>query len=91
MSFHSSWNVLDISITETSRNTTEVTKTNNVFKVCNDQQPMFSPLPTLVPYTRYAAYVKTYTTLQDKNGAQSPIIYFTTLPGREYTSTSFNL
>lgn len=47
-------------------------------------QPSFHLLSHLTPYTRYAAYVKTYTTLQEKKGAQSPIIYFQTLPGSKY-------
>lgn len=54
------------------------------FTKCDKIQPLFRLLTSLMPYTRYAAYVKTYTTLQDKKGAQSPIIYFRTLPGREY-------
>ncbi|KAI8438726.1 hypothetical protein MSG28_011139, partial [Choristoneura fumiferana] len=49
---------------------------------CSDtQQPVFHPVNHLIPFTRYAVYVKTYTTLQDKRGAQSPIKYFVTLPG----------
>lgn len=62
---------------------------------CKNLQPAFHPVTQLTPDTRYAAYVKTYTTVQDKKGAQSPIIYFTTLPGRKLriilTFAKFNI
>ncbi|CAK1540177.1 unnamed protein product [Leptosia nina] len=77
------WNVLDITMDEV-RNTTKPMPTNRSTKVlpnpCEDIQPLFYPLTQLQHYTRYAAYVKTYTT-RDRKGAQSPIIYFTTMPG----------
>lgn len=80
------WKVLDKPIEETrkvnrnakpshARNKTEV-----IFNPCADMQPLFYPITQLRPYTRYAAYVKTYTTIQDRKGAQSSIIYFRTLP-----------
>ncbi|XP_049691896.1 insulin-like receptor isoform X1 [Helicoverpa armigera] len=79
------WNVLDITIDEARNGTKEVTtgneNTNILNNPCLNMQPSFYPLSQLTPYTRYAAYVKTYTTLQEKKGAQSSIIYFTTLPG----------
>ncbi|CAG9135656.1 unnamed protein product [Plutella xylostella] len=80
---YDSWNVLDVTIDEI-QNSTNVskTKTSLLSNPCSNIQPLFRPLTHLIPFTRYAAYVKTYTTLQDKRGAQSPIIYFTTLPGK---------
>ncbi|XP_061385952.1 insulin-like receptor isoform X3 [Danaus plexippus] len=78
------WNVLDVTIDEARNNTKEEPKNKKALlqSPCNTpNQPLFYPLSQLTPYTRYAAYVKTYTTLQDRKGAQSPIIYFQTLPG----------
>jgi len=37
-------------------------------------------LVPLMPYTKYAVYVQTYTIFSSKRGAMSPIVYFTTLP-----------
>nr|CAI5859006.1 unnamed protein product [Callosobruchus analis] len=37
-------------------------------------------LPNLKPYRQYAFFVKTYTIASEKIGAQSDIMYFTTLP-----------
>ncbi|XP_045527669.1 insulin-like receptor isoform X1 [Pieris brassicae] len=76
------WNVIDITIDE-ARNSTRPLPTNKkklLENPCNEVQPLFHPLTPLQPFTRYAAYVKTYTT-RDRKGAQSPIIYFTTMPG----------
>uniref|UniRef100_A0ABD2XMG2 Tyrosine-protein kinase receptor n=1 Tax=Trichogramma kaykai TaxID=54128 RepID=A0ABD2XMG2_9HYME len=39
-------------------------------------------LASLKPYTQYAYYVKTYTILTERSGAQSKLQYFTTLPGQ---------
>lgn len=80
------WNVFDITTDEArngSRDPLDAVKndTNMLLNPCKIMQPSFYPLSQLMPYTRYAAYVKTYTTLQDKKGAQSSIIYFRTLPG----------
>ncbi|CAG9796449.1 unnamed protein product [Diatraea saccharalis] len=80
-----SWNVLDVTIDEArGHNTTAIEDpTLELTDICNQQnQPQFKIIRPLIPFTRYAAYVKTYTTQQDKMGAQSPIIYFRTLPGR---------
>ncbi|CAH2989241.1 unnamed protein product [Chilo suppressalis] len=79
-----SWNVLDVTIDEArSHNNSSSEDHTLITDVCNLQnQPQFKIIRPLIPYTRYAAYVKTYTTQQDKMGAQSPIIYFRTLPGR---------
>ncbi|XP_038207553.1 insulin-like growth factor 1 receptor isoform X1 [Zerene cesonia] len=76
------WSVRDIPLDEV-RNATAAPKSkeNVLSSPCDDLQPLFHPLSYLTPYTRYAAYVKTYTTSQYSKGAQSPIIYFTTLPG----------
>lgn len=41
-------------------------------------------LSWLKPYTQYAYYVKTYTIATERNGAQSRIQYFRTLPSCEY-------
>ncbi|XP_049874642.1 insulin-like peptide receptor isoform X2 [Pectinophora gossypiella] len=80
------WNVLDITMDDVRRNnsTQEPENLNKIdfLKPCENLQPLFYPVTQLTPFTRYAAYVKTYTTLQDKKGAQSSIIYFKTLPGR---------
>ncbi|XP_073958347.1 insulin-like receptor isoform X2 [Choristoneura fumiferana] len=77
------WNVLDIA-NDDVRNNTAIVKPGPGFPndTCDSQQPVFHPVNHLIPFTRYAVYVKTYTTLQDKRGAQSPIKYFVTLPGR---------
>lgn len=40
------------------------------------------PLTRLEPFTQYAYYVKAYTVATEKTGAQSPIQYFRTLPGK---------
>ncbi|XP_041975458.1 insulin-like receptor isoform X2 [Aricia agestis] len=73
------WNVIDITSVE-ARNTSETrNSTRGLLNPC-DVQPLFKLISPLTPYTRYAAYIKTYTTT-DKKGAQSPIIYFKTLPG----------
>jgi insulin receptor len=51
--------------------------------VSNNGAPkIFHLLAHLEPYTQYAYYVKTYTLSTEKNGAQSPIQYFTTSPGQ---------
>ncbi|XP_013134628.1 PREDICTED: insulin-like receptor [Papilio polytes] len=76
------WSVKDIPIDNarfTDNKTTPIAL-NGLRDPCEDMQPFFSPISPLVPFRRYAAYVKTYTTKQDKKGAQSPIIYFKTLP-----------
>lgn len=85
------WNVQDVTIDEAQNSTynyvdkiASAPKSKNdtrLFDPCSNMQPNFKPLNQLTPYTRYAAYVKTYTTMQDKKGAQSAIIYFRTLPG----------
>ncbi|CAH2050646.1 unnamed protein product, partial [Iphiclides podalirius] len=76
------WNVLDITMDEFRSNSTKPPPSakSALSNPCDNLQPHFYPVTQLTPYTRYAAYVKTYTTLQDKKGAQSPIIYFKTLP-----------
>ncbi|CAG4978004.1 unnamed protein product [Parnassius apollo] len=76
------WNVLDITMDDVRSNVSKPTPSakNALVNPCDNLQPHFYPLTQLTPFTRYAAYVKTYTTLQDKKGAQSPIIYFKTLP-----------
>ncbi|CAB3240968.1 unnamed protein product [Arctia plantaginis] len=77
------WNVLDLTIDEARNGTRDdFGNETDLFSPCRHMQPSFYPLSHLTPYTRYAAYVKTYTTKQEKKGAQSSIIYFTTLPGR---------
>ncbi|XP_026758782.1 insulin-like receptor isoform X2 [Galleria mellonella] len=81
------WNVVDITIDEArlhSNRSAELQdpRTDIITNPCKHVQPSFRPLTDLRPYTRYAAYVKTYTTQQDKKGAQSNIIYFKTLPGQ---------
>ncbi|KAL0901343.1 hypothetical protein ABMA27_006622 [Loxostege sticticalis] len=77
------WNVLDVTIDE-ARGHTNVTNEEPtvIMDTCKQNQPQFKIIRSLTPFTRYAAYVKTYTTQQDKKGAQSPIIYLRTLPGR---------
>ncbi|XP_045769194.1 insulin receptor-like isoform X2 [Maniola jurtina] len=80
------WNVRDKTMEEVLNNTATTPpppkdKKTILESSCSDVQPLFHPLTKLTPFTRYAAYVKTYTTQQDKRGAQSPIIYFKTLPG----------
>ncbi|XP_026738926.1 insulin-like receptor isoform X2 [Trichoplusia ni] len=78
------WTVLDLTVDEARNFTREPTSKNQndiLINPCHNMQPSFHLLSHLTPYTRYAAYVKTYTTLQEKKGAQSPIIYFQTLPG----------
>lgn len=76
-----SWSVLDVSSEDISANDTELVNNSPFTSICNSSHVEFKPLTDLAAYTRYAAYVKTYTTLQDNKGAQSPIIYFRTLPG----------
>ncbi|KMQ92816.1 insulin-like receptor protein [Lasius niger] len=45
------------------------------------QQPYLAHILTLLkPYTQYAYYVKTYTIATEESGAQSKVMYFTTLP-----------
>lgn len=44
------------------------------------QQPLAHILTLLKPYTQYAYYVKTYTIATEESGAQSKVMYFTTLP-----------
>ncbi|XP_063395481.1 insulin receptor-like [Cydia fagiglandana] len=67
------WNVIDFAI-EDNR--------TSPLSGC-DRQMLFKVVANLIPDTRYAAYVKTFTTRMDNTkGAQSPIIYFKTLPGR---------
>ncbi|XP_046978161.1 insulin receptor-like [Vanessa cardui] len=79
------WNVVDTTVDEVRNSSTQpviIDKKSIMQSPCkNNNQPLFYPLTQLTPFTRYAAYVKTYTTLQDRKGAQSPIIYFKTLPG----------
>lgn len=76
------WNVNDITIDEARANSTETFgNQTDIMNPCANMQPSFYFLSHLTPYTRYAAYVKTYTTLQAKKGAQSSIVYFRTLPG----------
>ncbi|XP_068626888.1 insulin receptor-like isoform X2 [Battus philenor] len=76
------WNVLDITMDDVRSNASKpaASTKNALSNPCDNLQPHFYLLTPLIPFTRYAAYVKTYTTLQDKKGAQSPIIYFKTLP-----------
>ncbi|KAG6450517.1 hypothetical protein O3G_MSEX006612 [Manduca sexta] len=88
------WNVLDMTIDEARNGTRdelpppETNKTSMILNPCSNMQPSFYPVTPLVPFTRYAAYVKTYTTMQDRRGAQSSIIYFKTLPGAPSPPTS---
>ncbi|XP_026320144.1 insulin receptor-like isoform X2 [Hyposmocoma kahamanoa] len=82
-----SWNILDVTVEDLRRSNStmdpDISQTiDSLQNPCKNLQPAFHPVTQLTPDTRYAAYVKTYTTVQDKKGAQSPIIYFTTLPGR---------
>nr|XP_023021383.1 insulin-like receptor [Leptinotarsa decemlineata] len=42
--------------------------------------PIDQLLPSLKPYTQYAFYVRTYTIASERNGSQSEIQYFRTLP-----------
>ncbi|KAI5644933.1 protein tyrosine kinase domain-containing protein [Phthorimaea operculella] len=82
-----SWNVVDITVDEargsnSSKSDYSVPTIDFYTQPCKDAQPLFFPLNQLTPFTRYAAYVKTYTTLQDQKGAQSDIIYFKTLPDK---------
>ncbi|XP_075974749.1 insulin-like receptor [Anticarsia gemmatalis] len=79
------WNVLDLTMDEARNGTRDVTTSNQtdiLLNPCLNMQPSFYLLSPLIPYTRYAAYVKTYTTGEEKKGAQSSIIYFRTLPGK---------
>ncbi|XP_063823056.1 insulin-like receptor isoform X2 [Ostrinia nubilalis] len=78
------WNVLDFTIDEARghSNGTNDDSSQLLGDICKQSQPQFKIIRSLTPFTRYAAYVKTYTTQQDKKGAQSPIIYLQTLPGR---------
>lgn len=47
----------------------------------NNKDPVITSLITrLKPYTQYAIYVKTYMIAGQTQGAQSPIVYFTTKP-----------
>lgn len=50
----------------------------------NDKPPYFV-FTHLEPYTQYAFYVKTYQLVAVKTGAQSDIMYFTTLPAEPET------
>ena len=86
------WNVLDITIDEArngSREEPTANQTDILLNPCQKKQPLFYLLTHLTPDTRYAAYVKTYTTLQEKKVAQISIIYFTTLPGSKYLRTTW--
>ncbi|XP_072941369.1 insulin-like receptor isoform X2 [Epargyreus clarus] len=78
------WNALDIPMDKLQNNTdpVEAKSTKVLTNPCENAQPEFYLLSQLTPYTRYALYVKTYTTLQDQKGAQSAIVYFRTLPGQ---------
>ncbi|XP_022822155.1 insulin-like receptor isoform X1 [Spodoptera litura] len=81
------WNVLDITADEARNYTRDAPAGNQnqneiLLNPCQNRQPLFCPVSHLTPFTRYAAYVKTYTTTQEKKGAQSSIIYFVTLPER---------
>lgn len=79
-----SWNVIDVTIDEARGHNSTASEDQDILTdICKLNQPRFKLIPMLTPFTRYAAYVKTYTTQQDRNGAQSPIIYLTTLPGRK--------
>lgn len=67
------WRVEDVSAesaTPQSYNGTEI------------QGPLYLThiLTLLKPYTQYAYYVKTYTIATERSGAQSKVMYFTTLP-----------
>nr|ATU31392.1 insulin receptor [Maruca vitrata] len=76
------WNVIDVTIDEArGHNETAADAQDPLIDMCKENQPHFKMISPLTPFTRYAAYVKTYTTQQDGNGAQSPIVYLTTLPG----------
>ncbi|CAH0562735.1 unnamed protein product [Brassicogethes aeneus] len=48
--------------------------------VAKNDEKITHPLLKLKPYTQYAYYVKTYTVATERNGAQSKIKYFRTLP-----------
>ncbi|XP_052740241.1 insulin receptor isoform X1 [Bicyclus anynana] len=88
------WNVRDQTIEEVlNRTDTPKNKEKKVVleSSCSKVQPLFYPITNLTPFTRYAAYVKTYTTQQDKRGAQSPIIYFKTLPGSPSPPVGLNV
>ncbi|KAJ8735724.1 hypothetical protein PYW07_007344 [Mythimna separata] len=79
------WSVQDISADEVHNESSTLLTTSQhdiLQNPCLNTQPSFYVLAHLSPYTRYAAYLKTVTTSQEKKGAQSSIIYFTTLPGR---------
>nr|WML96173.1 insulin receptor [Colaphellus bowringi] len=56
-----------------------------------DEQPINQPLPSLKPYTQYAFYVKTYTIASEKNGSQSEIQYFRTLPSMPSSPVNLNV
>ncbi|KAJ2948131.1 hypothetical protein O0L34_g9931 [Tuta absoluta] len=81
-----SWNVLDVTLDEargsnsSKADPSDATRYDMYSELCKDAQPLFFPLNQLTPFTRYAAYVKTYTL--NKKGAQSDIIYFKTLPDK---------
>lgn len=59
------WRVDDVSASDSSDN--EKHRVTHIFTM-------------LKPYTQYAFYVKTYTIATERSGAQSKVIYFTTLP-----------
>ncbi|XP_013197113.2 insulin receptor [Amyelois transitella] len=85
------WNVIDKTTDEvrSTNLTREITSNSELLiKAPCPVQPSFTMLPDLKPFTRYAAYVKAYTTQQDRKGAQSSIIYFKTLPGRPSPPTN---
>ncbi|XP_053611419.1 insulin receptor-like isoform X2 [Plodia interpunctella] len=84
------WNVIDRTKDEvrSANATAEVTSPTELMRDPCPVQPSFTMLPDLKPFTRYAAYVKAYTTQQDRKGAQSSIIYFKTLPGRPSPPTN---
>ena len=42
----------------------------------------YTILSNLKPFTQYAYYVRTYTVSTQRSGAQSKLLYFTTLPGQ---------
>lgn len=92
-SWYFRWNVLDITADEARNYTRDAPagnqNSNYLTSPCHDRQPLFCPVSHLTPFTRYAAYVKTYTTTQEKKGAQSSIIYFVTLPERTFPASLF--
>ncbi|GFU87938.1 insulin-like receptor [Trichonephila clavipes] len=49
----------------------------------DEDESIITLLPHLKPFTRYAAYMRTYTIASALVGAQSPIIYFTTRPSKK--------